>query len=100
VRADQEAVAELNDIDAKAGDDLDHKAELRSAESASIPGKMKWLLSQVPLKALSIGKAAYTLANGDGLTRERAIRGPVVGRKNHFGSKSRRGTEVAAICTR
>jgi transposase len=27
---------------------------------------------------------------------ERAIRGPVVGRRNHFGSKSRRGTEVAA----
>jgi transposase len=28
---------------------------------------------------------------------ERAQRGPVVGRKNHYGSKSRRGTEVAAI---
>ena len=28
---------------------------------------------------------------------ERGIRGPVVGRRNHFGSKSRRGTEVAAI---
>lgn len=28
---------------------------------------------------------------------ERALRGPVVGRKNHYGSKSRRGTEVAAI---
>ncbi len=27
---------------------------------------------------------------------ERAIRGPVVGRKKHYGSKSRRGTEVAA----
>ena len=27
---------------------------------------------------------------------ERAIRGPVVGRKNYYGSKSRRGTEVAA----
>jgi hypothetical protein len=26
----------------------------------------------------------------------RAIRGPVVGRKNHYGSKSRRGTQVAA----
>ena len=34
---------------------------------------------------------------------ERAIRGPVVGRKNHYGSKSRRGTEGAAtlyICAR
>jgi transposase len=28
---------------------------------------------------------------------ERAIRGPVVGRRNHFGSKSERGTETAAI---
>jgi transposase len=28
---------------------------------------------------------------------ERAIRGPVVGRKNHYGSRSRRGTEVAAM---
>ncbi len=28
---------------------------------------------------------------------ERGIRGPVVGRPNHFGSKSRRGTEVASI---
>jgi hypothetical protein len=27
---------------------------------------------------------------------ERGIRGPVVGRKNHYGSKSRRGTQVAA----
>jgi transposase len=30
------------------------------------------------------------------LTFERAIRGPVVGRKNHYGSKSKRGTQVAA----
>jgi Transposase IS66 family len=59
-----------------------------------------------------IGKAAaYVVANWVRLTRflddpripldnnatERAIRGPVVGRKNHYGSKSRRGTEVAAI---
>jgi len=28
---------------------------------------------------------------------ERAIRGPVVGRKNHYGSRSLRGTQVAAI---
>jgi len=70
-----------------------------------------WLMSQVTLKTLSIGQAAsYALANWDRLTRwvkdpripldnnatERGIRGPVVGRKNHYGSKSRRGTEVAA----
>ena len=28
---------------------------------------------------------------------ERGLRGPVIGRRNHFGSKSARGTEAAAI---
>ena len=28
---------------------------------------------------------------------ERALRGMVIGRKNHYGSRSKRGTEVAAI---
>jgi transposase len=67
--------------------------------------------SQAVLKTLSIGKAsAYAIGNWPRLTRflddpriplnnnaaERGIRGPVVGRRNHFGSKSRRGTQVAA----
>jgi len=29
---------------------------------------------------------------------DRALRGVFIGRKNHYGSRSRRGTEVAAIC--
>jgi transposase len=33
----------------------------------------------------------------DNNATERAVRGPVVGRKNHYGSRSRRGTEVAAL---
>lgn len=33
----------------------------------------------------------------DNNATERAMRGPVIGRKNHYGSKSRRGTEVAAL---
>ncbi len=33
----------------------------------------------------------------DNNATERALRGLVVGRKNHYGSKSRRGTEVAAL---
>lgn len=33
----------------------------------------------------------------DNNAAERALRGVVVGRKNHYGSKSKRGTEVAAI---
>ena len=34
----------------------------------------------------------------DNNAAERALRGPVVGRKNHYGSRSLRGTEVAAVC--
>lgn len=70
-----------------------------------------WLWSQAALKTLSIGKAsAYIVANWERLTMfvkdarapldnnatERGVRGPVVGRRNHFGSKSERGTQVAA----
>ena len=60
----------------------------------------------------SLGKAiAYMLGLWPGLTRflddpripldnnatERGLRGMVVGRKNHYGSRSQRGTEVAAL---
>jgi transposase len=40
-----------------------------------------------------VGDARIPLDNN---ATERAIRGPVVGRKNHYGSKSRNGTLVAA----
>jgi hypothetical protein len=33
----------------------------------------------------------------DNNAAERALRGAVVGRKNHYGSKSPRGTQVAAL---
>ncbi len=105
-------IGELYEIDDKAEGDLAKKAELRNSESAPVLATMKtWLWNQAVLKTLSIGHAAaYTIANWDRLTRflgdarvpldnnatERAIRGPVVGRKNHYGSRSRRGTEVAA----
>jgi len=106
-------IGELYAIDERAGDDLEKKAELRRTESAQILATMKtWLWSQAALKTLSIGNAAaYVVANWDRLTRfvddarvpldnnatERGIRGPVVGRKNHYGSKSKRGTEIAAV---
>jgi transposase len=105
-------IGELYAIDARAGDDVERRRELRRTESAAVLAKFKtWLWSQAVLKTLSIGKAAaYTIANWERLTRfvenplvpldnngtERGIRGPVVGRKNHYGSKSKRGTEVAA----
>jgi transposase len=59
-----------------------------------------------------VGKAiSYMLGLWPGLTRfledpripldnnatERGLRGMVVGRKNHYGSRSKRGTEVAAL---
>jgi len=106
-------IGQLYEIDERAEGDLAQKAELRRTESAEVIATMKtWLWSQATLKSLSIGNAAaYVVANWDRLTRfvadaripldnnatERGIRGPVVGRKNHYGSKSRRGTEIAAV---
>jgi transposase len=105
-------IGQLYDIDEQASGDVAKKAELRRTLSADVIATMKtWIWSQAALKTLSIGKAAaYVVANWDRLTRflgdhripldnnatERGIRGPVVGRKNHYGSKSRRGTEIAA----
>jgi len=34
----------------------------------------------------------------DNNATERALRGVAVGRKNHYGSRSERGTQVAALC--
>jgi transposase len=100
------------DADADAGDDADLRRARRAAAAPAILDEFKaWLWSQAELKSLAIGNAAaYTIANWERLTRfvtdprvpldnnatERAIRGPVVGRRNHFGSKSRNGTRVAA----
>ena len=104
--------SERSTIDRSAGDELALRAELRARNAPAILDEMKaWLWSQAEMKSLSIGKsAAYTLGIWDRLTlfvddaripldnnaTERAIRGPVVGRKNHYGSKSRSGTEVAS----
>ncbi len=101
------------ELDERAEGDLARKAKLHGTESAAVIAKMRtWLWTQATLKTLSIGNAAaYVVANWDRLTRflgdaripldnnatERGIRGPVVGRKNHYGSKSRRGTETAAV---
>ncbi len=79
-----------------------------------IDGLLEWAAEHrgAVLPGSKLGKAiAYMLNLWEGLTRflgeprvpldnnaaERALRGVVVGRKNHYGSKSKRGTEVAAI---
>lgn len=108
-----ELIGKLYEIDDRAGGDLEQLAKLRRTESAAVLAELKaWLWEQATLKTLSIGKAAaYMINNWTRLTRfvddpripldnnstERGIRGPVVGRKNHYGSKSRSGTEVASI---
>lgn len=71
-----------------------------------------WATKPTVLPRSTIGKAVdYMLKLWAGLTRflddpripldnsavERALRGPVVGRKNFYGSRSVRGTEVAAL---
>jgi transposase len=105
-------IGSLYDIEHRADNDLACLAELRRAEAPPILDALRaWLYEHAGDTHLSIGKAAaYTLNIWDRLTRfiddaripldnnatERGIRGPVVGRKNHYGSKSRRGTEVAA----
>lgn len=105
-------IGALYEFDRRAEGDAARLAELRRSEAVVVLAELKtWLWEQASLPSLTIGKAAaYTLANWERLTRfvedaripldnnatERAIRGPVVGRKNHYGSKSRRGTEVAA----
>ena len=106
-------IGDLYDIDERAAGDVDKKSELRRTDSAAVIAELKtWLWSQASLKTPSIGNAAaYCVANWDRLTRflqdaripldndatERGIRGPVVGRKSHYGSKSERGTQVASV---
>jgi transposase len=94
---------------------LSLRAQLRQERSRPIVEKLKeWAEQTYPivLPKSGLGKAiAYMLGMWPGLVRflddpripldnnatERALRGVVVGRKNHYGSRSQRGTEVAAL---
>lgn len=105
-------IGTLYKIDGRA-ESVEERAALRRTESRAVLDEMRdWLMAKPVLKKTSLGGAVrYTLAQWPRLTRfldvpelwldnnrtERGIRGPVVGRRNHFGSKSRRGTEAAAI---
>lgn len=114
-----EMIGELYEIEALTptgppGDAL--RAQLRRERSRAVVERIHdWLLQQRQraLPQSVFGKAIeYTLGLWPGLTRflddpsipldnnatERALRGVVLGRKNHYGSRSRRGTEVAALC--
>ena len=89
------------------------RQQLRQERSRAILDRIwQWATVQVGLPRSDFGKAVrYMLERWPGLTRfvddpripldnnaaERALRGPVVGRKNHYGSRSLRGTQVAAV---
>jgi len=92
---------------------LEERRRVRQSRSREILGRIRdWVYAERPLPESELGKAiAYMGGRWRGLTAfiedprvpldnnhaERAMRGVVLGRKNHYGSKSRRGTEVAAI---
>lgn len=96
-------------------DVLELRQKLRTEHSKPLVeelGRVAHETAKVVLPRSGIGKAvAYLQKYWAGLTRfldnphipldnnlaERELRGIVVGRKNHYGSRSKRGTEVAAI---
>lgn len=109
-------IAELYNVDALCptgppGDEL--RGRLRDTKSRVLIANIQtWALEQRALPQSGLGKAiAYMGGHWHGLVRfledpripldnnatERGLRGLVIGRKNHYGSRSRRGTEVAAV---
>jgi transposase len=88
-------------------------AALRAKQSKPVLDEIRtWLMTQRALPRSALGKAiAYTGGLWPGLVRfladpkipldtnsvERALRGVAVGRKNHYGSRSERGTRAAAL---
>jgi len=111
-------IGELFKVEAEAreAEVADRRAQIRSLrEQKSRPlveAIETWLRAQVVLPQSALGKAiAYALELWPGLTRflenpdipphnndaERGMRSVVLGRKNHYGSKSLRGTQVAAL---
>lgn len=92
---------------------LELRRRRRDDDSRPIVQKLRqWAEQQTALPRSALAEAiGYLLGNWKGLTAflddpeiplennrtERALRGMVLGRKNHYGSRSVRGTQVAAI---
>ena len=92
---------------------LEMRRRLLQSEARPIVDQIRdWAYRQRGTRESGLRKAVeYMLGLWRGLTRflddarvpldnnavERALRGAVIGRKNHYGSRSRRGTEVAAL---
>lgn len=93
--------------------DREERRRVRDEQSRKVAQALHdWLLATSLPKTTRLGNAIrHALGHWKQLTTflddpdipldnngtERALRGPVVGRRNHFGSKSREGTEIAAI---
>lgn len=111
-------IGQLYDVEAEAKkaeveDPRAHLARLRAERSRPLVETLRaWMQDQRALPQSGLGKAlAYADGLWPGLVRflddpavpldnnatERALRGLVVGRKNHYGSKSLRGTQIAAL---
>jgi transposase len=111
-------IGQLYDVEREArkatvDDPTAHLARLRRERSAPLVAELRaWMQAQRVLPQSGLGKAiAYADGLWPGLVRfldhpeipldnnatERALRGIVLGRKNHYGSKSLRGTQVAAL---
>jgi transposase len=113
-----ERIGELYAVEAAArhaagGDLVELLARRRAHATPIVEALHRWLTTQPALPRSALGKAigyALTLWPGlraflddaaiplDNNATERALRGVAVGRKNHYGSRSERGTRVAALC--
>ena len=108
VEADADTIAKTTDEAL-----VDARRRLRDNESRGIIAELQaWLVAQKPVPSLQLDKAIrYAVNQWPRLIRfleeprapldngwsERAIRGSVLGRKNHYGAHSELGTRVAAL---
>jgi len=107
-----ELIGKLYEVERDCQSDAERADARRERSAALVRQIQSWALQQQALPQSPLGKAiAYMGSLWTGLQRfideprlaldnnatERALRGVVLGRKNHYGSRSERGTEVAAL---
>lgn len=110
-----ELIGEIYAVEREAQGPPEEIAKLRREKSKPVLDQLFAWATETRARSLpqsGLGKAiAYMLELWSGLVAyvddgripisnaftERALRGPVVGRKNHYGSRSERGTQVAAL---
>lgn len=108
-----ELIGKLYKIDEKAGSDLELRAKLRDTKSRSVLNDLwAWIPEQRVLPSSPVGKILAYLTNHragfevflsdpaiplDNNSAERGYLWPAIGRRAFVGSRSERGTQVAAI---